>query len=115
MTRREAVALKSLKKQQANTNSTSRQGKLHGVVERVHLQGEDIQSARILRKDPTSQLERKIRKLLTKHKTVLPSALKHKLAPYYSKPLTSMDFPRYTILTSHSDQQLALLTIPLMP
>jgi hypothetical protein len=31
----------------------------------------------LLRKDTTSQIERKVRKLLAKHKTVLPSALKH--------------------------------------
>jgi hypothetical protein len=35
----------------------------------------------ILRKDPTSQIERKIRKLLTKHKIVVPAALKHKPTP----------------------------------
>jgi hypothetical protein len=40
----------------------------------------------ILPKDPTSQIERKIRQLLTKHKTVLPVALKRKLTPYNSKP-----------------------------
>jgi hypothetical protein len=33
-----------------------------------------------------SQTERKIRKLLTKHKTALLSALKYKLPPYHSKP-----------------------------
>jgi hypothetical protein len=33
------------------------------------------------------KFERKIRNLPTKHKTVLPAALKHKLNPYYSKPL----------------------------
>jgi hypothetical protein len=36
--RRESTVLKSLKKQQANTNSSSWQGKLHGGIERVHLQ-----------------------------------------------------------------------------
>jgi hypothetical protein len=40
----------------------------------------------ILCKDPTSQTERKIWKLLTKHKTVLPNTLKHTLTPYQSKP-----------------------------
>jgi hypothetical protein len=39
----------------------------------------------ILHKDPTSQIERKIRKLLTKNKTAIPAALKHKLTPYHSK------------------------------
>jgi hypothetical protein len=39
----------------------------------------------ILCKDPTSQIERKIWKLLTKHKTVIPAALKRKLTPYHSK------------------------------
>jgi hypothetical protein len=32
-----------------------------------------------------SQIERKIRKLLTKHKTVLPASLKHKLTHYHIK------------------------------
>jgi hypothetical protein len=41
---------------------------------------------KILHKDPTSQIDRKIWKLLTKHKTVLPAALKYKLTPYSSKP-----------------------------
>jgi hypothetical protein len=35
----------------------------------------------ILPKDPTSQIESKIHQLLTKHKTVLPVALKCKLTP----------------------------------
>jgi vacuolar-type H+-ATPase subunit C/Vma6 len=48
----------------------------------------------ILRKDLMSQIERKIQKLLSKHKTVL-TTVNH---------LTSMDFPRCTNLTSHSDQ-----------
>jgi hypothetical protein len=39
----------------------------------------------ILHKDPTSQIERTIRKLLTKHKTAIPATLKHKLTPYLSK------------------------------
>jgi hypothetical protein len=50
----------------------------------------------LLCKDPKFQTERKIRKLLTKHKTVLPLALKHKLT-----------FPL--------DQGLALLALPVMP
>jgi hypothetical protein len=40
----------------------------------------------IIRKGSTSQIERKLRKLLTKHKTVHPAALKNKLNPYRSKP-----------------------------
>jgi hypothetical protein len=36
----------------------------------------------ILHKDPISQIEQKIRKLLTNDKTVLPVALKCKLTPY---------------------------------
>jgi hypothetical protein len=39
-----------------------------------------------LSKDLASQIERNIRRLLTKHKLILPSALKHTLTPYYSKP-----------------------------
>jgi hypothetical protein len=33
-----------------------------------------------------SQIERKIQKLLIKHKTVLKAALKYKLTPYHGKP-----------------------------
>jgi hypothetical protein len=33
-----------------------------------------------------SQIERKIWKLLTKHKTVIPASLKYKLTPYNIKP-----------------------------
>jgi hypothetical protein len=37
-------------------------------------------------KDPMSQIERQIWKLLTKHKTVLPASLKYKLTLYNIKP-----------------------------
>jgi hypothetical protein len=39
----------------------------------------------ILHKDPSFQIERKIQKLLTIHKSVLPAALKHKLTSGHSK------------------------------
>jgi hypothetical protein len=39
-----------------------------------------------LPKDPAAKGERKIQKLLSKHKTTLPVDLKHKLTPYHSKP-----------------------------
>jgi hypothetical protein len=39
-----------------------------------------------LHKDPTSRIERKIQKLLSKHKSVLPTDMKWKLTPYHSKP-----------------------------
>jgi hypothetical protein len=39
-----------------------------------------------LSKDPTKTLERKVQKLLSKHKAILPTGLKHKLIPYHSKP-----------------------------
>jgi hypothetical protein len=39
-----------------------------------------------LPKDPTAKVERKIQTLLSKHKTALPTELKRKLTPYYSKP-----------------------------
>jgi hypothetical protein len=40
----------------------------------------------LLPKDPTAKIERKIQTLLSKHKTALPTELKLKLTPYYSKP-----------------------------
>jgi hypothetical protein len=36
---------------------------------------------------PASQIERKIRTLLTMHKTVLPAALKYKLTPYHGRAI----------------------------
>jgi hypothetical protein len=39
-----------------------------------------------LPKDPTAKVERKIQKLLSKHKSTLPIDLKHKLTLYHSKP-----------------------------
>jgi hypothetical protein len=39
-----------------------------------------------LPKDPTAKIERKIQTILSKHKTALPTELKRKLTPYYSKP-----------------------------
>jgi hypothetical protein len=39
-----------------------------------------------LKKDPTSQIERKIQRLLSKHKSILSTDLKRKLTPYHSKP-----------------------------
>jgi hypothetical protein len=40
-----------------------------------------------LPKDPTAEIERKIEKFLSKHKTTFLVDLKHKLTPYHSKPL----------------------------
>jgi hypothetical protein len=39
-----------------------------------------------LPKDPTAKVKRQIQKLLSKHKTALPTDLKRKLTPYHSKP-----------------------------
>jgi hypothetical protein len=55
---------------------------------------------KILRKDLKSQIEMNIRKLLTNHKTALPSALNYKLTPYYSKPLYLYRLPEIHTLTS---------------
>jgi hypothetical protein len=40
----------------------------------------------ILHRDPTSQIEKKVQKLLIKHKTVLHAAFKRKLTPCHIKP-----------------------------
>jgi hypothetical protein len=40
-----------------------------------------------LLKVPITKAERKVQKLLSKHKTALPTDLKHKLTPYHSKSL----------------------------
>jgi hypothetical protein len=105
--RRESTALKSLKNnKQVQILQADKGNCIVVLIESPYK--EKISSLlesgvyEILHRDPTSQIERKIWKLLTKHKTALPTALKHKLTPYHSKHLTSTDFPRYTSLTSHS-------------
>jgi hypothetical protein len=47
-----------------------------------------------LPKDPTAKVEKKIQKLLSKHKTALLIDLKHKLTPYHSKAPHLNDFPK---------------------
>jgi hypothetical protein len=44
--------------------------------------------------DPTSRIERKIQKLLSKHKSVLSTVLKRKLTPYHSKPTHLYRLPK---------------------
>jgi hypothetical protein len=43
--------------------------------------------------DPTARVERKMQKVLFKHKTTFPIDLKHKLTLYHSKPLHLYGFP----------------------
>jgi hypothetical protein len=40
----------------------------------------------LLCKGPTATIERKVQKLLSKHKTVLPTDIEHKLTPCHSRP-----------------------------
>jgi hypothetical protein len=47
-----------------------------------------------LSKDPTAKVERKVQKLLSTHKTALPTNLKHKLTPYHSKLLHLIGLPK---------------------
>jgi hypothetical protein len=47
-----------------------------------------------LSKDPTPKAERKIQKLLSKHKTGLPTDLKHMLTLYHSKPRHLYGLPK---------------------
>jgi hypothetical protein len=47
-----------------------------------------------LSKDPTAKVERNVPKLLSKHKTALPTVLKHRLTPYHSKPPHLYALPR---------------------
>jgi hypothetical protein len=47
-----------------------------------------------LPKNPIAQVEREVQKLLPKHKTVLPTDLKHKLTPYHSKPPCLYGLPK---------------------
>jgi hypothetical protein len=53
-------------------------------------------------KDPTSEIQRKICKVLSKYKTVHPITLKHKLTPYHGKP-------------SHLPKKYKNTSIPLRP
>jgi hypothetical protein len=48
----------------------------------------------LLSKDPMKTAERKVQKLLSKHKAALPTGLKHKLTPYHSKPLHLYGLPK---------------------
>jgi hypothetical protein len=100
------MVLKSLKDNKEITSLQADKGNCT-VVLNESAQKEKISSVlesgvyEIIRKDPMSQIERKIRKLLTKHKTVLPLALKHTLIPYHSKPphiyrLPNTHKPEYT-------------------
>jgi hypothetical protein len=91
MTRRESMALKSLKNNRQIRILQADKGNCTVVLNESTYK-EKISSLldsgvyEILRKDPTAQIERKIRTLLTKHKSVLPMALKRRLTPYHSKP-----------------------------
>jgi hypothetical protein len=69
----------------------------------------------ILCKDPTTQTERKKRKLLTKHKTILPAALKRKLTRNHSKPPHLYRLPKIHKPDTPSQTWLALFTLPVMP
>jgi predicted NAD/FAD-binding protein len=42
-----------------------------------------------LPEDPTARVERKLQKLISKHKTAFPAELKRKLTPYHTRPPTS--------------------------
>jgi hypothetical protein len=76
-------------------NNSTHKRKISGLLDsRVYIP---------LYKDPTFQIERKIQKLLSEHKTVLPTDLKHKLTPYHIKSCISMDFLKYTKQMSPSD------------
>jgi hypothetical protein len=91
MTKSESMALKALRNNKQIRILQADKGNCT-VVSNESTYKEKISSLlesgvyEILPKDPTSQIERKIRQLLTKHKTVLPVALKRKLTPYHSKP-----------------------------
>jgi hypothetical protein len=47
-----------------------------------------------LPKYPTTKVERRVQKLLSKYKTVLPTETKRELTPYHSKPLHLCGFPK---------------------
>jgi hypothetical protein len=91
MTKRESTALKFLKNNKKIQILQADKGNCT-VVLNESTYNEKIFSLlepevyETLSKDPTAQIERKIRQLLTKHKTVIPVALKRKLTPYHSKP-----------------------------
>jgi hypothetical protein len=46
-------------------------------------------------KDPTTKVERKMQKLLSKHKSALLNNLKHELTPYYTKPPHLYGLPKF--------------------
>jgi hypothetical protein len=90
MTRKDSVALNYLKdKKEIRILQTD---KVHCTVVSNESTYKKISSLlesgvyEILHKNPTFQTERKVWKLLTKHKTDLPTILKHKQTSYHSKP-----------------------------
>jgi hypothetical protein len=110
ITSKESMALKSLKHtKEIRIQQTNKGNCMLVLNESIYT--EKISSLlesgvyETLHEDPMSQIERK----------VFPSALKHKLTPYHSKP------PHlYGLLKMHKpdiplDQQLDLLTLPVMP
>ena len=91
MTRRESMALKSLKNNRHVRILQADKGNCTVVLNESTYKEKiasllDASVYEILHKDPTAQIERKIWTLLTKHKTILPTTLKRKLTPYHSKP-----------------------------
>jgi hypothetical protein len=90
MTRKEFMALKSLKDNKQIRILQADKGNCTAVLnESTYKKISSLLESEvyeILCKDPMSQIGRKIWKLHTKHKTVLATALKHKLTPYHSKP-----------------------------
>jgi hypothetical protein len=91
MTKRESTALKSLNNKNKIRILQADKGNCTVVLNESTYK-EKISSLLepevydTLSKNPTERIERKIRQLLTKHKTVLLFALKRKLTPYHSKP-----------------------------
>jgi hypothetical protein len=52
-----------------------------------------------LPEDPTAKVDRKVQKLLSKHKTALLTDLKQKLTPYHSKPPHLYGLPKVMFST----------------
>jgi hypothetical protein len=86
MTRRESMALKSFKNNRHIRILQADKGNCTVVLNESTYKEKifsllDSDVYEILRKDSTAQIERKTRTLLTKHKSVLPVALKRRLTP----------------------------------
>jgi hypothetical protein len=98
MTKQEFRALKSLKVNKDIRIFQADKGNCTAVLDESEYRNKinhllDSGVYQPLSKDPTKTVERKVQKLLSKHKAAFPTDLKRKLTPHHSKPPYLYGFP----------------------